>query len=59
MEVGQSSLAAREIALNKQDTNQAILQKTLEKNKELQQEGTSKPVEQVNTEKQGGIDLYA
>jgi hypothetical protein len=37
MEIGPSTMAAREVALNKQNVRQDILQKTLEKDKELQQ----------------------
>ncbi len=59
MEIGPSTLASREISLNKHNTDQDILQKTLEKSKQAEQQGQSKPVEQVNTERQGGIDLYA
>lgn len=59
MEIGPSTMAAREIATNKQNTDQAILQKTLEKEKQSQASEASKPVEQVSSERQGGIDLYA
>ena len=59
MEIGPSSMAAREIALNKQNTGQDILQKTLDKTEQAQQNEASKPVAQVNDAKQGGIDLYA
>ncbi len=59
MEIGPSSMAAREIATNRANAESDILQKTLQKSKEQQQSDTSKPVEQVNREKQGMIDLYA
>jgi len=52
-------LAAREIAINKQNVGSDILQKTLQESEELQQSESSKPVEQINREKQGMIDLYA
>ena len=59
MEIGASTMAARETAINKQNIEQDILQKTLEKDKQSQQEEASKPVEQVSSEKQRGIDIYA
>lgn len=59
MEIGPSTMAAREMATNKQHVDQDILQKTLEKAKQSQQDEASKPVEQVSNERQGGIDLYA
>lgn len=59
MEIGSSTMAAREIALNKQNIEQDILQKTLDKTEQSQQNEVTKPVEQVNQAKQGGIDLYA
>lgn len=59
MEIGSSSMAAREIALNKQNTDQAILQKTLDKAEQLEQTEASKPVAQVDNAKQGGIDVFA
>ena len=59
MEIGSNTMAAREIAINKQNVGSDILQKTLQKSKELQQSESSKPVEQINREKQGMIDLYA
>jgi len=59
MEIGPSTMAAREIAINKENVGSDILQKTLQESKELEQLESSKPVEQVNREKQGMIDLYA
>lgn len=59
MEIGQSTMAAREIAINKQNTEQTILQKTIEKTEESQQDTLQKPVEPASSERQGGIDLYA
>lgn len=59
MEIGPSTMAAREVALNKQNVGQDILQKTLEKKEELQQKEASKPVEQVDQAKEGSIDVYA
>lgn len=59
MEIGASSMAAREMALNKANVEQDILQKTLEKTEQSQQSNTTKPVEQVDSDKQGRIDFYA
>ncbi len=59
MEIGASTMAAREIAINKQNVEQDILQKTLEKTEQSHQNEVSKPVAQPSNEKQGGIDLYA
>ena len=59
MEIGSSTMAAREIALNKQNIEQDILQKTLDKSEQSQQNEASKPVEQVNRAEEGGIDVYA
>ncbi len=62
MEIGASTLAARETALNKANTDRDILLKTLEENAETkaaQDQNDSKPVDQVNSDKQGRIDLYA
>ena len=59
MEIGATTMAAREIAINKQNVGQDILQKTLEKTEQSQQDAASKPVEQPSSEKQGGLDLYA
>ncbi len=52
-------MASREISINKQNTGQDILQKTLEKSVEAEQMSSSKPVQQVSADKQGGIDVYA
>ena len=59
MEIGPSAMAAREIAINKQNVGSDILQKTLQESKELEQRESSKPVEQINREKQGMIGVYA
>lgn len=59
MEIGSSSMVAREMALNKANVEQDILQKTLEKTEQSQQSNTTKPVEQVAADKQGMIDFYA
>jgi len=59
MEVGSTTMAAREISINKANTGQDILQKTLEKSEEIQQNEASKPVNQVKNNKQGGIDIFA
>jgi hypothetical protein len=62
MEVSMSGLAAREVSLNKSNTDQDILQKTLAKTQEVlktQEAGEPRPVEQTGTQKQGRIDLYA
>lgn len=59
MEIGASSMAAREMALNKANVGQEILQKTLEKTEQSQQSDATKPVEQVAADKQGRIDFYA
>ena len=59
MEIASSTLASREIAINKSNVGNDILQKTLEKSEELQQAESAKPVQQTNPEKQGRIDLYA
>lgn len=59
MEIGASSMASREMALNKANVGQEILQKTLEKTEQSQQSDAIKPVEQVPDDKQGRIDFYA
>ncbi|MCP3932146.1 MAG: hypothetical protein GY705_23990 [Bacteroidetes bacterium] len=62
MEVNMSGLAAREVSLNKRNTEQEILQKTLAKTQEVQKQqevDEPRPVEQTGTQKQGRIDLYA
>lgn len=59
MEIGPSTMAAREIAINKQNVEQDILQKTLEKDKQVQEEEAKKSVEETSPERQGRIDLYA
>lgn len=59
MEIGASTMAAREIAINKSNVGSDILQKTLEKSEEVQQAESQKPVQQTNPEKQGTIDVYA
>jgi len=62
MEVNMNAMASREMSLNKQNTNQEILQKTLEKTAEIKQRqhaGEPRAIDQVRSEKQGKIDLYA
>ncbi len=59
MEIGASTMAAREIAINKQNVEQDILQKTLEKTEQSSPNEVTKPVAQPNSEKQSGIDFYA
>ena len=62
MEVNMNGMASREMSLYKQNTNQEILQKTLEKTAEIkqrQQAGEPRVVDQVRGQKQGKIDLYA
>jgi hypothetical protein len=62
MEINMSGMANREISLNRQNTDQDILLKTLEKTAEIkqrQQAGEPKTIDQVRSEKQGKIDLYA
>ncbi len=59
MEIGATSMAAREIAINKQNVGQDILQKTLEKTEQSQQDDVTKPVEQTSSDRQGGLDFYA
>jgi hypothetical protein len=62
MEVNMNALASREMSLNKQNADQEILQKTLEKTAEIkqrQQAGEPRVINQVRGQKQGKIDLYA
>jgi hypothetical protein len=62
MEVNMNGMASREMSLYKQNANQDILQKTLEKTAEIkqrQQAGEPRVVDQVGGRKQGKIDLYA
>ena len=62
MEVNMNGMASREMSLYKQNTNQEILQKTLEKTAEIkprQQAGEPRAVDKVGGRKQGKIDLYA
>lgn len=59
MEIGPSTLAAREIAINKSNVGSDILQKTLEKSEQAEQAESKKPVPQASSEKQGTIDVYA
>ncbi|MBU0945158.1 MAG: hypothetical protein KJ804_11175 [Proteobacteria bacterium] len=59
MEISASSMAAREMTLNKANVEQDILQKTLEKAEQSQQSDATKPVEQVTADNQGRIDFYA
>lgn len=59
MEIGANTMAAREISTNKENVRQDILQKTLEKTEETQQNEATKPVDQVSSDRQGRIDFYA
>ncbi len=59
MEIGPSTMAAREIAINKSNVGSDILQKTLEKSEELKQSESQKAVQQTDSEKQGRINIYA
>jgi hypothetical protein len=62
MEVNMNALASREISLNKQNTNQDILQKALEKTAEIKQKqktGEPRAINKVRDQKQVKIDLYA
>ncbi len=62
MEVNMSGLAAREIALNKANSDQEILQRATAKQQEVQKQQEAaepRPVEQTSSEKQGRIDIYA
>jgi hypothetical protein len=62
MEIQPNVVANREASINKQNVNQDILQKTLEKSAKTaqrQQAGEPRAVNQVRGEKQGEIDLYA
>jgi len=61
MEINMDMMSKREMSLLKQNTNQEILQKTLEKTAEIkqqQQAGEPRIIDQVRGEKQGRIDLY-
>ncbi len=62
MEVNANVSAHREASLYKQNTDQEILQKSLEKSAEIkqkQQAGEPRAVDKASGEKQGAIDLYA
>jgi hypothetical protein len=62
MEVNMNGMASKEISLYKQNTDQDILMKTLEKSAEIkqrQQAGEPRVIDKVRGEKQGNIDLYA
>ena len=62
MDVNTNVSAYREASLNKQTTDQEVLQKTLEKSTEIkqrQQAGEPRVVDKARGEKQGTIDLYA
>lgn len=62
MDMSIGNVAARETAINKANVGQDILMKTLEKSAEAQQQNkseTARPVQQVQPDKQGRIDLYA
>ncbi len=58
MEIAASSLANREMALNKATVEQDILQKTLEKTEQSQLNSAVKPVEQANNDKSNNLDFY-
>ncbi len=62
MEISATTLANRELSLNRANVGQDILQRTLEKSDEAKQlQEADKPVEVRKPEgdKQGRIDLYA
>lgn len=62
MEIQMNGMANREISLNRQNTDQDILLKTLEKTEEIKQRqkaGEPQTVDRVRDGKQGRIDLYA
>jgi hypothetical protein len=62
MEINMDVMTKREMSLLKQNTDQEILQKSLEKSAEIkqkQQAGEPRVVDQVRGQKQGRIDLYA
>jgi hypothetical protein len=62
MEVNMNVSASREMSLYKQNTDQEILLKTMEKTEEIkqrQQAGEPRVIDKARGEKQGNIDLYA
>ncbi len=62
MEVNSNVAAQTSASLYKQQTEQQILQKTLEKSQEIkqrQQAGEPRVIDQARGDKQGTIDLYA
>ena len=62
MEIHSNGMANRKASIDRQNTNQEILQKTLEKSAKInqrQQAGEPRVINQVRGEKQGKIDLYA
>jgi hypothetical protein len=62
MEVNMNVSASREMSLYKQNTDQEILLKTMEKTEEVkqkQQAGEPRVIDKVRGEKQGSVDLYA
>lgn len=62
MDMSIGNMAARETSLNKASVGQDILLKTLEKSAEAQQKNeaaTPRPVERLEADKQGRIDIYA
>lgn len=62
MDINMANLANREMTLNKANVGQDILAKTLEKGAEIkaqQESETTRPVERMEADKQGKIDIYA
>lgn len=62
MEISSATLANREIAMNRANVGQDILQRSLEKSeeaKQAQQQDKPQEVRQPEANKQGHIDLYA
>ncbi len=63
MDIGPSSLANREIAINQANVGQEVLSKTLEKteeNKKVEETAKPEPQHNDNSQKQEGrIDTYA
>lgn len=62
MDMSMGNMAARATSLNKVTVGQDILLKTLEKTEEAKQNNeaaTPRPVERLEADKQGRIDIYA
>jgi hypothetical protein len=62
MDMSIDNMAARATSLNKATVGQDILLKTLEKSAEAQVKNeatTARPVERLEADKQGRIDIYA